>query len=439
MSRQSRVLSVIAFLAVALAAAPGYAEAENEAGMTYYKDVLPIVQANCQTCHRPAGYNISGLVAPMSFMNYEETRPWARAIARKVESREMPPWFASEPKGVFENERGLTDTEIDTILSWVESGAPAGDQADAPPAPVFAETTNDGWSHGTPDFVIKMREPYVMPDDAYDVNISFDTPLTEDVLPEDVWVRGWELRTGVEGSGVHHMCVFVRPEDGGEVVEGASESAVALGGLLSCVAEGAESGMLPDGYGLLLKQGSTVNYNMHFNKEPGEGTSFSSQAEVGFFVETRPVKHEVISDTLGNNGFEIPPNQKNYRIGMARTLEKDTLVLNLWPHAHLRATAATYTAFYPDGREEILLDVPRYDQSWQITYKYKEPKLLPKGTRLEVNFWYDSTVQRGARRGFDGDLGVGFGPRTNDEMSLGFISYAELEDDATTANQQQQD
>ena len=154
------------------------------------KDVLPIVQANCQTCHRPAGYNISGLVAPMSFMNYEETRPWARAIARKVESREMPPWFASEPKGVFENERGLTDTEIDTILSWVESGAPAGDQADAPPTPVFAETTNDGWSHGTPDFVIKMREPYVMADDAYDVNISFDTPLTEDLLPEDVWVRG---------------------------------------------------------------------------------------------------------------------------------------------------------------------------------------------------------------------------------------------------------
>ena len=101
-------------LAAAVMAAP--ASAENEAGLTYYKDVLPIMQENCQSCHRPSGENISGLIAPMSFTSYQETRPWARAIARKVESREMPPWFASAPKGVFSNERGLTDTQIDTIV-----------------------------------------------------------------------------------------------------------------------------------------------------------------------------------------------------------------------------------------------------------------------------------------------------------------------------------
>ena len=430
MSMQPRVLSIVALLGVALAAAPAYAE--NEADVTFYKDVLPIVQDNCQTCHRPSGYNISGLVAPMSFMTYEETRPWARAIARKVEAREMPPWFASAPKGVFANERGLTDDEIQTVLAWVEAGAPSGDRADAPPARVFAEEANGGWSHGMPDFVVRMPEPYVVADDAYDVNISFEAPLA-DVLPEDAWVRGWELRTGAAGRGVHHMCVFMRSEDGGE---GASESAVALGGLLSCVAEGAESGMLPDGYGRLVGKDATLRFSMHYNKEPGPGTAFSSQAEVGFFVETRPVTHKVISDTLGNSGFEIPPNHPNYRIGMARTLKKDILVLNLWPHAHMRATAARYTAFYPDGREELLLDVPRYDQSWQVTYKYKEPKLLPKGTRIEVSFWYDSTPQRGVRRGFNAERAVGFGGRTNDEMALGFISYTELEEDATTTNQQ---
>ena len=127
MTTFSRIVSVVAALGVVIGLA-GPASAANEAGVTYHKDVLPIVQENCQTCHRPSGHNISGLVAPMSFMTYEETRPWARAIARKVESREMPPWFASEPKGVFENERGLTDAEIDTILTWVEAGAPAGDR-----------------------------------------------------------------------------------------------------------------------------------------------------------------------------------------------------------------------------------------------------------------------------------------------------------------------
>ncbi len=430
MTTFARIVSAAAVIGVVIGAA-GPAAAANEAAVTYYKDVLPIVQENCQACHRPSGYNISGLVAPMAFMTYDETRPWARAIARKVESREMPPWFASAPEGVFENERSLTDAEIDTILRWADAGAPAGDRADAPAPPAWAEDLHDGWSHGTPDFVVRMEEPFVVPDDAYDINISFDARIPEDVLAEDVWVRGWELRTGAEGSGVHHMCAFVRPEDG-KVLTGANKSAVALGGLLSCVAEGAESGMLPDGYGLLVKKGSVVNFNMHFNKEPGPGTAFTSQAEVGFFVEERPVAHQVITDTLGNNGFEIPPNHANYRIGMARTLEKDILVLNYWPHAHLRAKAARYTAFYPDGTEELLLDVPRYDQSWQVTYKYREPKLLPKGTRIEASFWYDNTENRGVRRGFNADLSVGFGQRTNDEMALGFISYAELGGDSTT-------
>jgi len=153
-----------------------------------------------------------------------------------------------------------------------------------------------------------------------------------------------------------------------------------------------------------------------------------SQPEVGFFVEKRPVKYKVINDTLYNRGFEIPPNHKNYRIGSSRVLDMDILVLTYWPHAHLRATAARYTAFYPDGREELLLDVPNYDQGWQVTYKYKEPKLLPMGTRIDVDFWYDNTSERAARKGFRSDRFVGYGPRTEDEMSLGFIGYAEVED-----------
>ena len=346
----------------------------------------------------------------------------------------MPPWFASAPLGVFENERRLTDGEIQTILSWVEAGAPAGDRADAPPAKMFAEQTNDGWSHGTPDFVIQIEEPYTVPDDAYDINVAFRVPLTEANLPEDVVVRGWEIRTGADGSGVHHVCLFARPGEAGPApVSSAADGApIPLAGLLSCVAEGAESGMLPEGFGLELKTGQTLEFNMHFNKESGTGTSFESQAEVGFFLADESVEHLVFNDSLGNMGFSIPPNQKDYRIGMARTLKKDTLVLNFWPHAHLRATAARYVAYYPDGREELLLDVPTYDQSWQLTYKYKEPKLLPKGTRIEADFWYDNTAARGARRGFDSNLRVGFGPRTNDEMALAFISYVELDDTQTT-------
>ena len=417
-------------------AAPGYAA--NEVAVTYYKDVLPIIQDNCQTCHRPTGENISGLIAPMSFMDYKETRPWARAIARKVESKEMPPWFATAPQGVFENERGLTDDEITTIVSWVEAGAPAGEMVDAPPVKQWAEQANDGWTYGTPDFVVKMPEPYVVEDDIYDLNIQFYKKLTEADLPEDTWVRGWEFRIGDNGI-THHMCSSVFPPSAQVHVDGAAVedegNAVTGSNLLSCVAEGGESGILPEGYGVLIEKGSMVSFNMHYHKEAAAGSAVTSQAEIGFFVSKEEPRYKVINDSLYNRGFEIPPNHPNYRIGSSRVLEKDTLVLTYWPHAHTRAIAARYTAFYPDGTEELLLDVPNYDQGWQVTYKYKEPKLLPKGTRIDVDFWYDNTEERGARQKFNSNRFVGYGPRTDDEMSLGFIGYAEIDEDlATTDN-----
>jgi hypothetical protein len=362
-------------------------------------------------------------------MSYDETRPWARAIAHKVEAREMPPWFASAPTGVFSNERGLSDAEIDTILSWVEAGAPAGDAADAPAPRQWMEEASDGWSVGTPDFTFKMPEPYFVEDDIYDLNIRFFKTLTEEELTEDTWVRGWEFKTGTAGV-VHHMCASVRPPSAEVPVDGTvvDEGADTAGQLLSCIAEGGEGAMLPEGFGVLLEKGSTLTFNMHYHKEPAAGSGVWSQSEIGFFVADGPVRYQVKNDTVGNRSFEIPPNHPNYRIGSSRLLEKDTLVLNYWPHAHMRATAARYTAIYPDGTEELLLDVPRYDQNWQVTYKYKEPKLLPKGTRIDVDFWYDNTPERASRRSFDPNRFVGYGPRTDDEMSLGFIGYAEVDE-----------
>ena len=161
---QARTLVVAMLLGIlALIAAPSHAA--NEGAVTYYKDVLPRIEDNCQSCHQPEGLNLGGVIAPMSFMSYEETRPWARAIARKVEAHEMPPWFASAPTGVFSNERGLTDAEIDTIVSWVDAGAPAGDKADAQTPRQFVEATSGGWSLGTPDFVFQLDEPYFVDDD----------------------------------------------------------------------------------------------------------------------------------------------------------------------------------------------------------------------------------------------------------------------------------
>jgi mono/diheme cytochrome c family protein len=413
------------------------------ADVTFYEHVAPIFQANCVSCHRPAGQNIGSLVAPMSLMTYEEARPWARSIALKVKGREMPPWFADTPKGVFTNERGLTDKEIATIVAWVNGGSPAGDRSKAPPPVRFADTDNGGYSLGKPDLIVKMA-PYAVSDEAEDVQGVFAVQLTEEMLPHDVTLRAWEFRAGTYLAGqdtVHHMCggVIEPGEAPGALAElgDGGKGAASLG--LGCIAGGAEPQQLPEGFGRELKKGSTILFNMHYYKQPGAGSGYMNQAEIGFYFAKGPVAHKVRTKAIGTFGFEIPPQRANYRVGAAETLEKDTFVLAYWPHAHLRATAARYVATYPDGRTEVLLDVPRYDQTWQVTYKLREPKRLPKGTRIDVEMIFDNSSARGAKREFNPNIGVKFGPRTQDEMMLGFLSFAEVDNAATGVGQQQQD
>jgi len=437
MSVNLRLAVVIPILGVFIAtSAP--AQAAGAEAVTYYEHVLPILQENCQTCHRPAGKNITGAVAPMSLMTYEETRPWARAVAQKVTSHEMPPWFATAATtGVFSNERGLTDAEINTLVSWVDAGAPAGDAAEAPPARVFGDEAT-GWSFGQPDFVVSMEE-YDVPDESYDLQTSFRTKIEDSLLPNGgVWVRGWEFKAGTNGDRVHHFCANVEDStvtvsaDALEDDEGADR-----GGSLGCVSAGTEGKLLPDGWGMFLETGSTVRYNMHYNKQPGAGTGFQNAASIGFYLSKEPVKYVFENSSIGNRGFKIPAHRAGYRVGAGRVLEKDTYIVNYWPHAHFRGVAARYTATYPDGREELLLDVPEWEQNWQETYWYKEPKFLPKGTVIDFSEWYDNTSERGMRRGFDADRSLGHAARTNDEMALGFFGYAEVEPPAElVANEQ---
>ena len=303
------------------------------------------------------------------------------------------------------------------------------------------EAESGGYSLGKPDLIVKMPQPYFVNDDAQDVQGTFHTKISEDLLPQDVFVRAWEFRAGTYVAGkdtVHHMCGGVRPPGFVENPADDAEGEGAAGLSMGCIAGGAEPAQLPEGFGMELKKGSTITFNMHYYKQAGAGTGYWNQAEVGFYFAKGPIKYRVKSKSIGTTGFEIPPQKVNYRIGAAETLQKDTLYLAYWPHAHLRATAARYTATYPDGRKEVLLDVPRYDQGWQVTYKLKQPKLLPKGTRIDVEMLYDNSADRGAKRLFNPNLAIRNGPRTQDEMMLGFVSYAELEPGQEVPTHQQQ-
>ncbi len=381
-----------------LALAAGVATADS-ARPTFTKDVVPILQENCQICHRPVGKNNGGMVAPMALTTYQEVRPWAKAISRQVSEKSMPPWHASsEFNGVFANERTLTQEQIDTIVTWVEQGCRPGNPSDTPAEIVWPETR---WSIGEPDIVVGMPDPYFVEDEVEDLYVDIPVMVTQEQLPEARWIQATEIKAGSEV--VHHVIAFP----------------------LAGNAPGYSARTYPEGYGAMLKPEQKVNFQMHYHKESGPGTGTYDQTEIGVKFHTQPVHHAVQSSAIGNRWFEIPPGQADWMVGASRTFEEDTLILNMMPHMHLRGKSAKYTAYYEDGTTEVMLEVPEYDFNWQTPYEYPEPKLIPAGTRIDVEMHFDNS--EGNPYNPDPTQAVVFDGPTTAEMMLGWMSITSAE------------
>ena len=397
-------------LAATFAAAAFTAHAGDiPARPTFTKDVLPIFQENCVICHRPGGHNIAGMVAPFSLTSYDEARPWAKAIERVVQSKEMPPWYASEEfHGVFANERGLNADEIEMIAAWARTGATRGNPADAP-APLEFEDTG-GWIIGKPDLVIEIPEPYLVRDDVEDEYANFVVRIPEDLLPEDRWLRAVEWRP--DAKSVHHIVGY-------ETYSGGMQG-------LGSIAPGEEPHVFQPGYGKILHKGAAIRFSMHYHKEPGEGTAEWDRSSVGFRFwdpeKDPPIRYNMIWDGIANGGFEIPPHARDWRVGANRLFNVDTTIVSLHPHMHLRGTNATYIAYYPDGSQETLLYVPKWDFDWQLDYTFKEPKKVPAGTRVEYVAHFDNSADNPNNP--DPQAKITFGEATTDEMMIGFIHYS---------------
>lgn len=418
--RKFTLTFVLGVLVLASGAPASATEDATSKGATFYRDVLPIIQEKCQTCHREGGDNIAGMVAPMSFTTYKEVRPWAKAIARQVQAREMPPWDASDvTAGVFVNERTLTDEEIATFVQWSRSGAPAGRVEDAPEKKVFEN--NDGWVIGEPDLIVYMPEPYFVADDVEDVQPRILIPVTEEMLPEPRWIQAIEYKPGSEV--VHHITGRASTS---EDLEGENVETFSLGS----IAAGEDPTIYPEGFGNLLRPGLLIRLSLHYHKEAGPGTGVWDRSAVGFKFHPpgAEVKHKVTWNTIGNGAFEIPPLHPNWEVGAARVFEKDTILLSLHPHMHYRGKDMTYTAFYPDGTEEVLLDVPNYDYAWQTNYIYREPKLIPAGTLIEVVAHYDNSEAKAEEYpNINVNRAVRFGAPSTDEMMNPFVAWTYIE------------
>ena len=428
-------------LLVMLAAAAALSVKENEAaGVTFSKDVAPIIFEKCANCHRP------GEVAPMPLTSYAEVRPWSKAIREEVVERTMPPWFADPHTSTlkFGNDRQLSKKEIDTIVAWVDAGAPRGNDKDLPAMPKYTP----GWTFGEPDLIVEMPVDFEVPAEGELPMQNFYVPVP---FTEERWVEKVELRPG-NAAVVHHsianvvnLPVGTRVVNGKAVRDGApssqtsalnSQSARETGGLSEGgsreVAQTQDSftrsgafklvGQAPGkgfekhhpGTAKRILPGMYFQFNMHYQPS---GRREKDRSRLGLWFAKKPVQYEVLtkgvndtifiagkelSETRMVNGREvkvrgripnIPPHVDNWEIAGEVTIKEAITLYAFAPHMHLRGKDIKYTLIWPDGRKQVLLNVPKFDFNWQLHYELAEPLKIPAGSKIVAVAHYDNSVK----------------------------------------------
>lgn len=394
MSRLSTLgVGASVLVAATLVAAPAAAD------VTFTRDVAPILHAKCVSCHRP------GEAAPMPLRTFSETRPFARAIKERVVSRKMPPWPADRAVGAFVNDPSLSDAEIATIATWVDSGAAQGDPAQMPALPQFT----DGWQLGEPDLIVDLPEINV-PATGGDL---FPLPDVVVNMAEDRWVRAVEIRPS-NRQVAHHAVLFA---GGNGLLQNANPANV-----LAVWAVGTPPTVYPEGTGRWLRKNQVIATNLHYHPN---GTATTDRMKVGFYFGKGELKKEVATAVAGNVTFEIPPRATNYEMRGVYVADQDISVVSFFPHMHLRGRDMKMTATFPDGRRQVLLSVPGYDFNWQLFYYPRDPITLPRGTRVDVVAHYDNSSANRANP--DPGLAVRFGETTADEMMFGTFEFVPID------------
>jgi hypothetical protein len=347
----------------------------------------------------------------MPLTSYSEARPWAKAIREAVVDRKMPPWHAAADSRPCENDPRLSQREIDTVVAWVDGGAKEGDPGDMPAIPAFVE----GWSIGKPDVVFSMREEFTIPPEGVIPFTYFAVPTN---FKEDTWVQAAEVRPG-NRAVVHHAVVLVRePRSNIEGNDRNQNLERQLERMLAGTAPGMPAAVFKPGQGKLIRPGSILIFQVHYTPN---GSLQKDRTSVGLILAKAPVEQVVVSYAIGNDRFRIPAGAPNYEVRSSFTFPEDARVLSAMPHMHRRGKDFSYTAVYPDGRRELLLDIPRWDFNWQQVYRFKDPIFMPKGSRIDCLAHFDNSP--GNKSNPDPTKEVPWGDQVWEEMMIGWMDF----------------
>ncbi len=415
---------VLMLSGLVLAGEPGKTTGDTPKQVTFAKDVAPIFQAKCEECHR------KGTAAPMSLVTYEEVRPWAKSIKERVVRRNMPPWHLDKSVGIqsFQNDRSLTDAQIETISRWVDGGAPLGDPKDLPVAKQWPD--GNGWQlakqFGEPEVVIK-SVPYTMAAHGQDV---WWKPMNVVPVDEERWVRAVEIRPGtLDGRKItHHAVASLRQEDADAAAARANADDDGMpnpGGILMEWAIGKNFDIYRENSGKLVKPGDQIVWDIHLHAV-GEQIKDNVELALYLYPKGETPKYKTVLTNFGANprgsrGLDIRPN--SIAVSQAyHVLKAPARIENFQPHMHLRGKAMSMEAILPDGTTQMLSFVDKFNFNWMINYIYTDEAapVLPKGTIIHITAWHDNTANNPNNP--DPNQWVGQGDRTVDEMAHAWVN-----------------
>jgi hypothetical protein len=377
---------------------------KSHAQISYSKQIAPVLKDKCVACHQVGG------VGPWAMTSYDMVKGFAPMIREVVRTMRMPPWHADPHYGSFAGARALSNDQRKLLVHWIEAGAPRGAGED----PLLAvKPDTDEWKHGDgkPDLVVEIPA-YEIPANGV---IEYQYPSVKNPLGRDVWITALEIHPGAR-SAVHHIIaqdpvVGTGPRGGGN-----------LGGF----APGMSPIVYPQETGVLFPKDANFVFQMHYTPN---GKAVTDVSKVGFWFREAndPPKHPLHLTALVDFKFEIPPGAKEHTTTVSRQITRDMLVYNIMPHSHLRGKLGRMAAIYPDGREEVLLNVPKYDFMWQTVYEFTEPKKIPAGSKLVWTFAWDNSAQNPANP--DPKASVRWGDQTFEEMGIGFMRFRYLDEE----------
>jgi mono/diheme cytochrome c family protein len=425
MKRIFVLAAVVGFAVVSVSTrATGQQNSASAASITFNKHVLPILQGNCQGCHRP------GEVAPMSFLTYKDVRPWAKAIKTAVVNRQMPPWFAEPAYGHFANDRRLSDAEIQTLSAWADTGAVEGDARDKP-APV---TFHDGWNI-KPDMIVEMPKDFDIPATG---TVNYQNVLVKVNFPEDLWVVAAEMRPG-NPQVLHHGRVLVRPPTSNFMKDAVPGQAYETGSLALAGQVPPETlGKFNPNLGAqdfslfesakFVPKGSDLVFNLHYTSI---GKPARDRSKVGLVFAKKPPKlRYFMHNGPTATNLAIPPRSANAEIVSEMTTTTDIKLVYVQPHMHLRGKDYELRVIYPSGKSETVFKA-KWDFNWQMGYDFAQPLSLPQGTRIVGVAHYDNSANN--KFNPDPEKLVTWGDQNWEEMQNCFVGV--LVDPAFNINQ----